>query len=272
MASPTKLSGGGLPSLIVLVLVLLQLQPGSALKLKPASTSTSFPPLVDCAPAPAPAAPSSNNDTAAFRANVVSLLGTLPSAAAAGPTGFVATLDAGTGRDRAFARGACFGLGAPGPGGPSPGDCVECLSAAAHDVAGGCGAATRRAGVWRAGCFLSYADTNASTAREDAFRGWFYDDSDGAGGALRSQQCTAAECSRCLDESVSMVPALVGARLSRVHADAVVVVGYACYLRVPLFAPEPRWEQYYFFGFIDVLGVLLLGYIKFCIREARDPA
>ncbi|CAL4934068.1 unnamed protein product [Urochloa decumbens] len=260
MASPTKLSGGGHPSLIVLVLALLLLQhPGSALKLQPAGTSTRFPPLVDCAPAPSPAAPSSNNDTPAFRANVLSLLGALPSAAAAAaaPTGFVATLDAGTGRDRAFARGACFGLGAPG--GPSPGDCLECLSAAAHDVAGGCGAATRRAG------------TNASTAREDAFRGWFYDDSDGAGGALRSQQCTAAECSRCLDESVSMVPALVvGARLSKVHSDAVVVVGYACYLRVPLFAPEPRWEQYYFFGFIDVLGVLLLGFIEFCIREARE--
>ena len=48
-------------------------------------------------------------------------------------------------------RGLCFGLGAPH--GPSPGDCLACLSAAAEDV-------------WRAGCFLSYADTNTSTARD----------------------------------------------------------------------------------------------------------
>ena len=50
-------------------------------------------------------------------------------------------------------------LGAPPFGrrghatGPSPGDCLACLSAAAEDV-------------WRAGCFLSYADTNTSTARD----------------------------------------------------------------------------------------------------------
>jgi hypothetical protein len=48
------------------------------------------------------------------------------------------------------------------------------LSAAAQDVADGCHG--RRGAVWRAGCFLSFADTNASTPREEAWRGWFYDD------------------------------------------------------------------------------------------------
>ncbi|CAL4925591.1 unnamed protein product [Urochloa decumbens] len=255
MASP-KLSGGGLPSLIVVVLVLLLLQqPGIALKLEPADTSSHFPPLLDCAPA----APS----------NVLGLLGALPSIAAAAPTGFAAT------NLGAFARGSCFGLGAPG--GPYHSDCLECLSAAAGDVASGCGAATRRAG-----CFLSYADTNASTAREDAVHGWFYDDSDGGGAptvTLGSQQCTAdrtaAQCSQCLDDSARVVRALMaGNQLSRVHGDAVVVVGYGCYLRVPLFAPEPRWAKY-LLGAIDVLDVVLVvllevGGVLFCISEARE--
>ena len=51
---------------------------------------------------------------------------------------------------------------------------MKCLAAAAQGVADGCHG--RRGAVWRAGCFLWYADTNASTAREDAWRGWFYDD------------------------------------------------------------------------------------------------
>ncbi|CAN6282656.1 unnamed protein product [Urochloa humidicola] len=240
-----KLSGGGLPALI---LVLLLQQPGIALKLEPTGTSTHFPPLLDCAPAPA-TAPSSDND-AAFRANVLSLLGALPSTAAAAPPGSAVTLSDGAGRDRAFARGSCFALGASSPS-PGDADCHECLSAAAQAVAGGC-AGSRRAGVWRAGCFLSYADTNASTAREDAYRGWFYDDSDGGApttaaiGSHCAADRTAAECSRCLDESsVKVVPALmVGNQLSMVHRDAVVVVGYACFLRVPLVAPQLGWAKY----------------------------
>ncbi|CAN6293128.1 unnamed protein product [Urochloa humidicola] len=273
-----KLSGSGLPALIILVLVLLQLQPGIALTLEPAGTSTHFPPLLNCAPAPAPAAHSSDND-AAFRANVLSLLDALPSTAAAAPTGFAVTLSGGAGRDRAFARGSCIALGAP-PGA----DWLSCLSAAAQDVAGEC-AGSRRAGVWRAGCFLFYADTNASTAREDAYHGWFYDDSDGGTPttALESQQCatdrTTEECSRCLDESARVVPALMaGNQLSMVHGDAVVVVGYACFLRVPLAAPQPRWAKYLFraIDVFDVLVVVLLelGGVMFCIRTARelDPA
>ncbi|CAN6304749.1 unnamed protein product [Urochloa humidicola] len=268
MASP-KHSGGILPSLIVLVLVMLLQQPGIALTMEPAGTSTHFPPLLDCAPSKA--ARSDNRDTA-FRANVLSLLDALPSTAAAAPTGSAAT-DVGDGRDRAFARGACFGLGAPG--GPSPGDdCLECLSAAARDVVAGCGAGSRRAGAWRAGCFLSYADTNASTAREDAFRGWFYDD---APTAALGSQCTAnrtaAECSRCLNESARVVPALKhGNRLSMVHGDAVVVVGYACYLRVPLvqLAHDPWWMGIVYA--IDVIVVVLIevGGVLLCIDIARQ--
>jgi hypothetical protein len=60
---------------------------------------------------------------------------------------------------------------------------------------------------------------------------------------------TAAECSRCLNESAQVVPALKeGRQLSLVHGDAVVVVGYSCYLRVPLFPPPttrlPVWVDY----------------------------
>ena len=138
----------GLPPLTVLVLVMAAGGPGIALKLEPTGTSGHFPPLLDCAPAPAK--PSKNGS--AFRANVLSLLGALPSAAAAAPTGSASTRSAGARRDRAFARGVCFGFGAP-DGSSSPGDCRSCLSAAAEDV-------------WRAGCFLSYADTNTSTARD----------------------------------------------------------------------------------------------------------
>ena len=114
---------------------------------------------------------------------------------------------------------------------------------------GGRGNASQRAGVWRSGCFLAYADTSAASAHEDAFRGWFYDDDnvDEPTAALGSQCAadrTEAECSRCANESAQVVPALkVGRQLSMVHGDAVVVVGYACYLRVPLFSPMPRWQQ-----------------------------
>ncbi|RLN41678.1 hypothetical protein C2845_PM01G03820 [Panicum miliaceum] len=50
-----------------------------------------------------------------------------------------------------------------------PAGCLACLSAAAQDVASG-RLGSRRATSWPAGCFLSYADANASSAREDAFR------------------------------------------------------------------------------------------------------
>ncbi|RCV07778.1 hypothetical protein SETIT_1G272800v2 [Setaria italica] len=267
----------GLPSLVLLFLVLAvaAVGPGVALKLEPTGTIEHFPPLLDCAPTTA--SPSRNDS--AFHANVLSLLAALPSAAAAAPTGSAFARSGGAGRDCAFARGACFGFGAP-RGGSFPGDCRSCLSAAAEDVAKGCGA-SRRAGAWRAGCFLSYADTNRSTAREDAFRGWFYEDSDDGDSptVALGRQCTAnrtaAECARCLNESAQVVPALkVGRQLSMVHRDAVVVVGYACYLRVPLFPPTPLWLQYLFgiAGIIDVVALVLAEVcgVLFCIRKARE--
>ncbi|CAL4884687.1 unnamed protein product [Urochloa decumbens] len=257
------------PSGVMILLALVMAAaagPGVALKLEPTGTIKHFPPLLDCAPATATAA----NDSA-FRANVLSLLGALPSAAAAAPTGSASTRSGG-----AFARGACFGFGASSS---SPGDCRSCLSAAA-----GCGAASRRAGAWRAGCFVSYADTNRSTAREDAFRAWFYDDSDGDaawfyGDAALASQCTAnhtaAECARCLNESAQVVPALKeGRQLSMVHGDAVVVVGYACYLRVPLLPPTTRSGDLFvdIVGTIDVVGLVLIEVagVLFCIKKARE--
>jgi hypothetical protein len=148
--------------------------PGIALKLEPTGTRSHIPPLLYCAPAPAGAAPS--NNLRAFRGNVLALRGALPpAAAAAAPTGsFAAAQSSGAVvGDRAFACAFCFGFGARRRG-TSPSDCLDCLSAAAQDVADGCHG--RRGAVWRAGCFLSFADTNASTPREEAWRGWFYDD------------------------------------------------------------------------------------------------
>ncbi|CAD6212934.1 unnamed protein product [Miscanthus lutarioriparius] len=257
------------PALILLVLVMAA-EPGIAFKLEPTGTSSHMPPLLDCAPAPVGAAPS--NNLSAFRGNVLALLGALPAAA---PTGFVAAAQSGgaVGDDRAFARAFCFGERR----GSSPSDCLKCLAAAAQDVADGCHG--RRGAVWRAGCFLWYADTNASTAREDAWRGWFYDDDsdDTLTAALGTcvANCTAAECSRCLNESAQVVPALKeGRRLSLVHGDVVVVVGYSCYLRVPLSPPKIRWPVWvnYALGILNVVGVLLfeIGGILCCIRIARQ--
>jgi hypothetical protein len=236
-------------SALVLLVHVIAAEPGIALKLEPTGTSSHIPPLLDCAPAPAGAAPS--NNLSAFRNNVLAVLGALPAAAAAVPTGFVAAAQSGgaVGDDRAFARAFWFGFGARRRG-SFPGDnCLECLSAAAQDVADGCHG--RRGAVWRAGCFLSYADTNTSTPREDAWRGWFYDDDTPPAAELGTcvANRTAAECSRCLNESAQVVPALKeGRQLSLVHGDAVVVVGYSCYLRVPLFPPPttrlPVWVDY----------------------------
>ncbi|OEL12761.1 hypothetical protein BAE44_0026221 [Dichanthelium oligosanthes] len=222
----------------LILLVLLTDGHAIAIKLDASTTFGHFPALVHCAPTP------SKNDSA-FRASVLSALGALPSAAAAAPTGFAATRSGS-----AFARGLCFGLGERH--GSSSGDCHACLSAAAQDVvAGGCGA-SRRAGAWRAGCFLSYADTNASSAQEDAFHGWFYD-SGGPTAALGSQcagDLTAADCSRCTNESARVVPP---AHLAMVHGNAVVVVGYGCYLRISIDALWPWWLR------TGELLLLLLG-------------
>uniref|UniRef100_A0A0E0KC83 Gnk2-homologous domain-containing protein n=1 Tax=Oryza punctata TaxID=4537 RepID=A0A0E0KC83_ORYPU len=117
-----------------------------------------------CTP-PAPTWSRANDS--AFRANVLALLGRLPSAAA--PTGFASThrssRSGSAGRDRAFARGICFG----DPPALSPQYCLRCLSIAAKNLADGC-PANRRAAVWTDGCFLSFADTNASSPDEASYR------------------------------------------------------------------------------------------------------
>ncbi|KAL6883580.1 hypothetical protein ACP4OV_010994 [Aristida adscensionis] len=198
------------------------------------SASGHHPPLLDCTPAPARPA----GDDAAFRANVASALAALPSAAAAAPTGFAATTRSrgAGGLGRAFARGLCFD-GARSDDDSSAGDdgCLACLSAAARDIAAGCGGADiRRSGVWRAGCFVAYADTDTPSAREDAFRGWFYADGPDTSAATADGECagnrTTASCSRCLEESARTAAAL--GWLPRIGGQEVVVVGYGCSLRV----------------------------------------
>ncbi|TVU32239.1 hypothetical protein EJB05_23962, partial [Eragrostis curvula] len=189
------------------------------------TTSVHHPPLLDCTPARAPAA----DDDRAFRVNLASALGALPAAAAAAPNGFALTQSGRAGRHRAFARGLCFGANRSS----SAGACRACLSAAAEDVTSGCGGAnSRRAAVWRAGCFLAYADTKASSPREDAFRGWIYASPHAT--TTPDRGCTAdrsaADCARCLDDSARVAAAL--GWLPRIRGDEVVVVGYACYLRV----------------------------------------
>jgi hypothetical protein len=107
--------------------------------------------IYDCDPDPRWL--STANGTA-FRASVAPLLAALPSAAAV--TGF-ASLHSGN--ERAFARGLCFGKS------PPPHACRECLSFFVDRISICNG--SRRAGFWNAGCFLAYADTNASSAQED---------------------------------------------------------------------------------------------------------
>ncbi|KAL6660887.1 hypothetical protein ACP70R_000271 [Stipagrostis hirtigluma subsp. patula] len=117
---------------------------------------------LDCpSPPPSPSGSSSINST--FQSNVLALLDALPSAAA--PTGF-ASLSQGEGGDRAFVRGLCRGDSAPD-------DCATYLQSAVLDINGHCNA-NRRAAIWYDKCFLSYADTNASTAYEDGFRQELY--------------------------------------------------------------------------------------------------
>ncbi|KAF6999821.1 hypothetical protein CFC21_015795 [Triticum aestivum] len=146
-------------SLLLLVLVAAAAA-ASASEERPRVTPT----LVQCHPpqAQATANASSAKNATAFRANVMSLLAKLPSAAA--PTGFASLRSAGVvGRDVAFVRGLCFGYA-------TPSQCRECLAAAARKLADACGARGRRAGVWTDGCFASYADVNPSSPSYDGFR------------------------------------------------------------------------------------------------------
>uniref|UniRef100_A0A0D9V6E9 Gnk2-homologous domain-containing protein n=1 Tax=Leersia perrieri TaxID=77586 RepID=A0A0D9V6E9_9ORYZ len=94
-----------------------------------------------------------------FRANVLALLGRLPSAAA--PSGF-ASLRSGS---AAFARGICFGDQPPTQ------SCLDCLSAVAKKLTDedGCDASQRGA-AWSDGCFVHFADTNATSPYEETSR------------------------------------------------------------------------------------------------------
>ncbi|CAD6340163.1 unnamed protein product [Miscanthus lutarioriparius] len=219
MARPTVL--------LVVALVLVVAEPGIASKPEPISTLRRVPPLLDCGPAPV--APAAESD--GFRANLLSILRVIPSAAAAAPAGFVTARSGRTGRDSAFARALCFGA-ASNRSSSSAAACRACLSAAARDATSGCGA-SRRAGVWRAGCILGYADTDATSAREDAFFGWFYADSSTTAATLKDGVCaadrTGPDCARCFEDAARAAAALPW--LVRLRRE-VIVVGYSCCLRV----------------------------------------
>ncbi|KAG2582739.1 hypothetical protein PVAP13_6KG171000 [Panicum virgatum] len=130
---------------------------------------------VDCqspaAPSPDLSASSFSSTNSTFWSNVVALLDALPSAAA--PTGF-ASLSRGNGTDRAFVRGMCREDTVPAR-------CATYLRDAALSIRSLCNSSSRRAAIWYDDgsggrvpapmfSFVNYADTNTSTAYEDAFR------------------------------------------------------------------------------------------------------
>ncbi|CAL4961103.1 unnamed protein product [Urochloa decumbens] len=125
------------------------------------SPSSSPPPTTSPSSLPAPT--TTSNST--FRANLLALLAALPRAAA--PTGF-ASLSLGAGRDRAFVRGVCRGDFAPDR-------CLHDLQAAAGTLSEirECGS-SRRGVIWL-DVYVAFADTNASTPREDDYRMVAYD-------------------------------------------------------------------------------------------------
>ncbi|OEL32329.1 Subtilisin-like protease SBT1.4, partial [Dichanthelium oligosanthes] len=118
--------------------------------------------------------------------------------------GFAVVRHGSTATDHAFARGLCFGTPVAGY--------LACLSAA---VSCSRGAHSRRAGVWCHGCFLAYADTDAPSACEDAFRGWFYAAVQNTkvrpGGECMGDR-VAADCGRCFEDSARAAAALGGCR------------------------------------------------------------
>ncbi|TVT97906.1 hypothetical protein EJB05_56832, partial [Eragrostis curvula] len=212
--------------LAAIVMVAVLANPGVAFAADTTgTTNVHHPPLLDCTPARARPA----DDDRAFRFNLASALVALPSAAAAARNGFATRKAGRAGRHRAFARGVCFGANRSS----SARACRACMSAAAEDVTSGCsGANSRRAAVWRGGCFLAYADSKASSAREHAFRRWFY-----AGpttpATLASGEClrgSAVVCDRCFEDSARAAAKL--GWLQRIRGEEVVMVGYTCVLRV----------------------------------------
>ncbi|CAO2187621.1 unnamed protein product [Urochloa humidicola] len=131
--------------------------------------------VVNCSTASSPASsPSSSSTNSTFWSNVIALLDALPLAAS--PTGF-ASLSQGNGSDRAFVRGLCRGD-------TTQANCATYLRDAALSLRQSACNNSRRAGIWYDDgsgggvpapmfCFVSYADTNASTATEDTIRAPF---------------------------------------------------------------------------------------------------
>jgi hypothetical protein len=114
--------------------------------------------LVDCAPPPPPPSSAARNSSV-FRESLLPLLIALPAAAA--PHGFASLHSDDHG---VFVRGICLGF-------DHTSSCHACLVAAAENLTSSCVGASRRGGAWRSeSCFVAYADTNTSSAREDAFR------------------------------------------------------------------------------------------------------
>jgi len=130
--------------------------------LKPVSVDCQSPPP---SPSPSPSPPSNTTENSTFWSNVLALLSALPSHADS-RNGFASDGN-GLGADQAFVRGLCRG--------DALGECESCLMKAAQAINDRCGSSSsRRAGIWYDKCFVSYADTNASTAQELQFRSILY--------------------------------------------------------------------------------------------------
>ncbi|RCV27608.1 hypothetical protein SETIT_5G337800v2 [Setaria italica] len=262
-----KLKSPSATPLLRLLLILLTASVATSQDAKPTwldcGDGGASPPSPSPSPSPLPA-PVNGSGGAPFRANLLSLLGALPRAAA--PTGF-ASLSLGAGRDRAFVRGLCRGDSAP----PR---CLADLQEAVRNLSGSC-AASRRAAVWFDKAYVTYADANSSTAREEGFTGILVDTrtvadpgayvqaynalmsrlvaraSDGGGEAGRPffatgeaqyasdepdgtmyglVQCmrdiTAADCDQCLQRSVPQCCS---------GQQGGVVLAYNCYLRIQIY-------------------------------------
>jgi interleukin-1 receptor-associated kinase 1 len=266
------------PYLLVVVLLTACLDVSRVAAYFDCGDASPSPPASSPLPAPTTNDGGSSSD-AAFRANLLTLLGALPRAAA--PTGF-ASLSLGAGRDRAFVRGVCRGDFAP----PR---CLADLQDAVGKLGESCNN-SRRAAIWL-DVYVTYADTNVSTPREDDFRQVIYDTrmvADPVGylrayGPLMSRlvaravagepgrpaffatgearyasgdpngtmygmvQCmrdvAAADCDRCLRGLVPRLPCCSG-------NQGGVVLGYNCFLRIQVYtfydlaldAPPPADE------------------------------
>ncbi|CAL4942515.1 unnamed protein product [Urochloa decumbens] len=221
-------------------------------------TNRHRPPLLDCSSAPATA---THNDSS-FRANLASVLDGLPSIAAAMPGRLAVVKSADAGPHRAFARGVCFGGSSS-----AVAACLTCLTSAARDLAGGC-RGSRRAGSWRDGCFMAYADSDASSSREGAFRGWFYAGWNTTPPALAGVgEClvySGKDCERCINDPLRGAPPL--GWLWRLRGGEVVVVSYACCLSIKI-SPNSQSQAIakFWVWFTVATAALIIGVIFFQI-------